>query len=166
MRRPSAGSSLVRFVTPLKQRFECCTVVCNMICLAHTVGFAFTSKVPRKAMVAPIGILWDGLPFGLHFLNDRSKISSETDLLRQRCFTNHQSVTIAIIHVCCGTALTLPPPWSHSWWIRIFRCKWRRCWGTDTTLPDVEGAVELSEGWNPMGFWNPRGCDGIIDPPV
>ena len=57
-----------------------------------------------------IGILRDGLPFGLHLLDDRSKIPSETDLLRQRCFSNDLVVTVAIIHVRCGTALTLPPP--------------------------------------------------------
>ena len=89
MRRPSAGFSLIRFLTPLKQRLECCTFLWDMIRLAHTVSFSFTPKVPQQTMIATVGIFRNRLPLGLHRLNDWSKISLCTDLHGQRYLPNN-----------------------------------------------------------------------------
>ena len=165
MRRPSAGSSLVRFVTPLKQWFVCCTVVCDMKCLAHTVGFAFTPKVPQKTMVATLAFFVMGFP--LAFISWMTGVKFP---LRRIFFAKGASPTTWLSRLQLFTFVAArrshSPPWSHSWWIRIFRCEWRWCWGTNTTLPDVKDAVELSEGWQTTGVGNPRDCNRIIDPPV
>ena len=90
---------------------------------------------------------------------------SNTDFLRQWCFSNNPVYPTAITHVCRATTLTLASPWYHPWWIKIFRSKWNRYWSmNDTTLPLVEGAMETLESWNPMCGGNPRSHDGIIKP--
>ena len=132
-----------------------------MVRLAHAVGFIFSLQVPRQTMITTTGILRNMLPFGLHLLDNWSKVPSITDLLRHRCFSNNPVIPIAITYVRRKT----PRRWCHSWWIRILRSKWSRCrCTTDTTLSLIVGAMETLEGWNTTCVWNPCCHDGIINP--
>ena len=114
-------------------------------------------------MILSCSILWKKVTLLLHNLDDWCRISHNSNIFGQRCFSNNPSILILVVHVQAQCSSRID--WISQW--RLL-CLWSTCrrWLIPMTVIISISLMKGSESKDIPRVRNPGGLNRIVNPLV